>query len=71
MKLRENVRARQRRPARTDQTPENPPHIPLNANDFLNYWCGQLFLVVPASCSESPTEYRRRFLKPAGARQSA
>ena len=43
VKLRGNVRARQRRPARTDQTPESTPHMPLNANDFLNYWCGHLF----------------------------
>ena len=41
VKFRGIVRARQRRPACTDQTPESTPHTPLNANDFLNYWCGQ------------------------------
>ncbi len=52
VKWRGKVRARQRRPARTDQTPESTPHIPLNANDFLNYWCGQLFPSCSlASCS--------------------
>ena len=30
--------------ARTDQTPESTPHMPLNASDLLNYWCGPLFL---------------------------
>ena len=42
VKLRDNVHARQQTPAHTDQTPASLPHMPLNANDFLIYWCGQL-----------------------------
>ncbi len=57
VKFRGNVRARQRRPARTDQTPESTPHTPLNANDFLNYWCGLWFLKWRALC---PPRVRHR-----------
>ena len=30
--------------------------MPLNANDFLNYWCGQLFQIVPTSKNAEGSE---------------